>query len=178
MGNVKSNPSNDSFPTIDVDGFGEEQEKAKMKPLPEARYLFEIEDYDVFLTGEMSKSGAGVPYVRFRCRTIDSDPDLNGRLVSTGPLMLSGAGFRFFVGDGRKGGSGGFVEIIKPNRKWDVKKGIRLLEDGYKEDGGAGSVYLDSFTGCQFSAEVSIDLDDEGEATGFNSMVRGTMMSP
>jgi len=164
---TKDFPNDDDL-TLDVEGFGQAQEDAKRPPLPNAKWLFEIDDYTV------KRSKKNDLYVTFNCKVIDDDPVYNGRFVRSGPCMLQGAGLPFFVGDGAKPG---FVETITPSRTWDVKKGIRLVEANGR------SAYLDSFAGCKFAAMTTIDyikvegtqdnkLNDDGQPipSGWNSM--------
>ena len=157
-----STPFDETFEPIDVAGFDEEQEKAKIPSLPDEKYKFVITDYDVLKSGENSKV-PGTPYVRFNCQVQDPDPKFNGRYVRSGPFMLKGAGFRFFVGDNRVKG---FASTVSPSRKWDAKKGIRLIDERGE------SQYLASFVGCTFVCNTVTDTDDNGVETGFNSMGR------
>ena len=152
----------DVYPIVDAGGFDEEQKEAKIKPLPDDWYLWEILDYEVSLSGEASKV-PGTPYVRFMCSCKDKDPECDGRKVRTRPQMLRGPGFKFFVGDGEN--LTGFVEMLTPSRGWDPKKGVRLLNaDGKSE-------YLDSFVGCEVAGKTEKDTDLDGNVTGWNTIV-------
>ena len=158
----EGNPLIDAMKPVDVEGFAKEQEEARRKPLPNARWKFQIGDYEVLESGPNSKVPK-TPMVKFICNVMDPDPEWNGRTVRTGPLMLAGPGFVFFMGDGKN--LKGFVEIVTPSREWDAKKKTRLVGEDRRSE------YLDSFVGCEFAATTKIDHDTEtGEETGWNSM--------
>jgi len=153
-------PIDETFEPIEVRGFAEEQNEAKIPPLPDEKYAFVIETYDVLKCGENAKN-PGAPYVKFSCRVQDSDSRWNNRVVRTGPFMLSGPGLRFFIGDGRQIG---FVDVVTPARRWSKDKGITLLNTDGTSD------YLDSFIGCKFVCNTITDLDSDGEPNGWNSL--------
>lgn len=132
----------------------DEQDAARIKPLPVGvTFLFTIDDYKLWASkpkdDENGKPIPPTPLLTFRCKVQDEDPEINGRFVSTGMFFLSGRGIAKLIGDG--GRQTGFAEILRPNRKF--KAGTVL----FHRDGS--SQYLDSFKGCEFSAEVEFQTD-------------------
>jgi len=147
-------PLDTVFEPIDIEDMEEEYERLRLKPLPAGRYKVGILGYEISESGPNSKV-PGTPMVRFHCHVVeDSDSVLNGRKIQSQRYMLRGGGFIFFLR---------LAKAVVPQRL--IKKSVRLLEPNGK------SQYLDSFTGCTFIANVSVDHDaDTGAETGYNSV--------
>ena len=147
-----NNPLNETFEPIVFNDYDSEVENASTPPLPDEKWKFVVCDYITLKSGEKSKA-PGTPYVKFLCEVKDKNPEFDGRKVRTGPLMLSGAGFTFFLD---------FAGLVSPSRKF--KKDTQAIGSDGKSD------YLASFKGCTFAARTEKDTNDEGKETGFNSM--------
>ena len=141
------------FEPLDVGGFDEEVEAHRIKPLSKGKYRLKITDYITRKSGPDSKK-PGTPYAKFKCEVIgDSDSSNNGRVCLTGPLMLQGAGFTFFLD---------FVLLVTPSPIW--KKGEKILEASGR------SRLLDKFIGCEFLADLTPEIRDDGTESGFSVM--------